>query len=265
MLLLKFKVRTKIMRSKPIVAVSACVKDVDGFANYAVGTKYVDALAEASGVTPLILPALGYGTHAEDVLEMCDGLYLTGSVSNVEPHHYDGQPSDEGTLHDPLRDATTLPLIRRAVENGVPVFAICRGYQEMNVAYGGTLHQKVQDIAGYMDHREDRNQEPDVYFGPAHDINLVEGGLLAEIAGTSSITVNSLHGQGVNRLAPGLEVEATAPDGLIEAFHVKDAKAFAVGVQWHPEWKVMNNTFSRALFERFGEACRQRSNQRNEK
>jgi len=252
------------MRSQPIVAVSACVKEVDGYPNYAVGTKYVDALAEASGVTPLILPALGYGTHAEDVLAMCDGLFLTGSVSNVEPHHYDGEPSDEGTLHDPLRDATTLPLIRRAVEDGVPVFAICRGYQEMNVAFGGSLHQKVHEQPGFMDHREDRSQQPDIYFGPAHDVDLATGGVLAEIAGCVRVTVNSLHAQGVECLAPGLVVEASAPDGLIEAFRVRDAKAYAVGVQWHPEWKVMGNAFSRALFERFGEACRQRANQRHE-
>lgn len=252
------------MRSMPIVAVSACVKNVNDFDNYAVGGWYVDALAEASCVTPLILPAIGYGTHAEDVLEMCDGLYLTGSVSNVEPHHYDGPPSEEGTLHDPLRDATTLPLIRRAVEDGVPVLAICRGFQEMNVAFGGTLYQKVHEVPGYMDHREDRSLPPDVYFGPAHDVDLVEDGLFAEIAGGTQITVNSLHGQGVNRLAPGLEIEARAPDGLIEAFRVKDAKAFAVGVQWHPEWRVMENTFSSALFERFGDACRERAKLRAE-
>ena len=248
----------------PIVAVSACVKKVDGFDNYAVGNKYVDALAQASRVTPLILPAIGYGSHAEDVLEVCDGLYLTGSVSNVEPHHYDGEPSAEGTLHDPLRDATTLPLVRRAVEVGIPVFAICRGFQEMNVAFGGTLHQKVHEVPGLMDHREDRSQTPDVYFGPAHDIALVQGGVLAAIAGKGQVAVNSLHGQGVDRLAPGLEVEARAPDGLIEAFHVKDAKAFAVGVQWHPEWKVMDNEFSRALFKRFGEACQKRAKLRAE-
>ena len=249
----------------PIVAVPACVKSLGGYDNYAVGNKYVDALAQASGVTPLILPAIGYGTHAEDVLDACDGLYLTGSVSNVEPHHYDGEPSAEGTLHDPLRDATTLPLVRRAVEIGIPVFAICRGFQEMNVAFGGTLYQNVHDVPGFMDHREDRDQTPDVYFGPAHDVTLVEGGLLAGLAGQGEVTVNSLHGQGINRLAPGFEIEARAPDGLIEAFHVKGAKAFAVAVQWHPEWKVMDNEFSRALFGRFGEACRERAKLRAEK
>ena len=252
------------MRSMPIVAVSACVKSVDGFDNYAVGVKYVDALAQASGVTPLILPPIGYGTHAEDVLEVCDGLYLTGSVSNVEPHHYDGAPSADGTLHDPLRDATTLPLVRRAVELGIPLFAICRGFQEMNVALGGTLHQKVHEVAGLMDHREDRTLGADVYFGPAHDIELVQGGVLAAIAGQGQVEVNSLHGQGVDRLATGLEIEARAPDGLVEAFRIKDAKAFAIGVQWHPEWKVMDNEFSRALFEAFGHACQERAKRRAE-
>ncbi|PHS79345.1 MAG: gamma-glutamyl-gamma-aminobutyrate hydrolase [Rhodospirillaceae bacterium] len=250
------------MRSQPIVAVSACVKDVDGYLNYAVATKYVDALVEASGVTPLILPALGFGTHCEDVLDMCDGLYLTGSVSNVEPHHYDGAPSANGTLHDAARDATTLPLVLRAIEDGIPVFAICRGFQEMNVALGGTLHQQVHEVEGLNDHREDRTQTPDVYFGPAHDIALTKGGKLSELCNDLTVQVNSLHGQGIDKLADGLEIEARAPDGLVEAFHVKDTKAFALGVQWHPEWKVMENEFSRALFDKFGEACRKRAQDR---
>lgn len=250
------------MRSQPIVAVSACVKDLDGFDNYVVATKYVDALVRASAVTPLILPALGSGAPADDILDMCDGLYLTGSVSNVEPHHYQGAPSAPGTLHDPKRDATTLPMIRRAIEIGVPVFAICRGFQEMNVALGGSLHQRVHEVAGLMDHREDRTQVPDVYYAPVHDVRLQPGGLLHAIAGKDAVKVNSLHGQGVDRLAPDLEVEAVAPDGLIEAFCVKDAKGFALGVQWHPEWKVLEDDFSRAIFEAFGNACRDRAKQR---
>ncbi|PCI39078.1 MAG: gamma-glutamyl-gamma-aminobutyrate hydrolase [Rhodospirillaceae bacterium] len=250
------------MRSQPIVAVSACVKDVDGYENYAVATKYVDALVAASNVTPLILPALGYGTHCEDVLDMCDGLYLTGSLSNVEPHHYDGEPSADGTLHDASRDATTLPLLLRAIENGIPVFAICRGFQEMNVAFGGTLHQRVHEVSNLNDHREDRSQPPDVYFGPAHSIALTKGGKLSELSPDLTVQVNSLHTQGIAALADGLEIEARAPDGLVEAFHVKDAKAFALGVQWHPEWKVMENEFSRALFDKFGEACRKRAQDR---
>ena len=251
------------MRSKPIVAVSACVKDIGGFDYYCVNDKYVDALVKACDVMPIVLPPLGDALGVQDVLEMCDGLYLTGSVSNVEPHHYGGSPSAAGTLHDPRRDATTLPLIRAAVDHGVPLFAICRGYQEMNVALGGSLHQRVHEVPGLMDHREDRSLTPDEYYGPAHDIELTQGGKLAAIAGAARVTVNSLHGQGVERLADALEVEARAPDGLIEAFHVKGAKAFALGVQWHPEWKVMENNFSRAIFERFADACRERANKRS--
>jgi len=250
------------MCAKPVVVVSACIKDVDGYENYAVATKYVDALVEAADVTPLIFPALGSRTGVDDILNLCDGLYLTGSVSNVEPHHYDGVPSAAGTLHDPERDATTLPLIRRAVGADVPVFAICRGYQEMNVAYGGTLHQRLHEVPGLMDHREDRSQPPDVYFGPAHDVDLASGGVLADVAGTTRVTVNSLHAQGIDRLAAGLQVEAVSGDGLVEAFRVTDARVFALGVQWHPEWKVMDTIFSRALFKRFGDACREHQTQR---
>lgn len=250
------------MRSRPIVAVSACVKVIDGFNYYCVGEKYVDNLAVAAEVMPMMLPPLGAALDAHDVMEMCDGLFLTGSVSNVEPRHYAGPPSAPGTLHDPRRDATTLPLIRWAVEMGVPVFAICRGFQEMNVALGGSLHQRVHEVPGLMDHREDRALPVEVYYGPAHEVELTEGGLLAGIAGMTRVKVNSLHGQGVERLAPGLEIEARAPDGLIEAFRVRDARAFALGVQWHPEWKVMENEFSRAIFAAFGEACRERASKR---
>ena len=247
------------MRTKPVVAVSACVKSVEGADSYAVGTKYVDALVSAAGVVPLIVPAIGVdAVGVEALFAMCDGLYLTGSLSNVEPHHYDGAPSAEGTLHDPRRDATTLPLIRHAVEAGVPVFAICRGFQEMNVAYGGTLHQRVQEAPGMMDHREDRSQPAETYYGPAHEVTLAPNGQLASLVGRDRVAVNSLHTQGVDRLAPGLAVEATADDGLIEAFRVENAATFALGVQWHPEWKVMDNPVSKAIFEQFGQACRDR-------
>jgi putative glutamine amidotransferase len=174
----------------------------------------------------------------------------------VEPHHYSGPPSDPGTLHDPARDATTLPLIRKAVAAGVPVLGICRGFQEMNVAFGGTLHQKVHEIEGKRDHREDTSLELDVQYGPAHEVVLAPGGWLGGLIGQDRIQVNSLHSQGIDRLGPGLVAEATAPDGLIEAFRVEQAKAFAIAVQWHPEWKAMSNPFSRALFAAFGAAAR---------
>lgn len=244
------------MRARPLVAVSACVKTVEGFDAHSVGAKYIDALLQAAEVAPLIVPAIGFGAEVQGILKACDGLYLTGSVSNVMPDIYGDPPSVAGTSHDPARDATTLPMIRYAVEHGLPMFAICRGFQEMNVALGGTLHQRVQEVDGYMDHREDQDLPVDLKYAPAHQVALTPGGLLAEIAGETSVRVNSLHGQGIDRLADGLVVEACAPDGLIEAACTSDADAFGVGVQWHPEWNVMDNSFAYNLFARFGAACR---------
>ena len=186
------------------------------------------------------------------------GLF-TGSPSNVEPHLYEGAPSAPGTLHDPARDATTLPLIRKAVRAGVPVFGICRGFQEMNVAFGGTLHQRLHEVPGHLDHRDDETQPLEVQYGPAHDVTLEPGGVLRALALSDTIQVNSLHNQGIDRLGAELAVEARAPDGVIEAFRVRDAQRFALAVQWHPEWKVMSNPFSRALFAAFGQASHERA------
>jgi len=223
---------------------------------HVVGDKYARAVLDAAGCLPLLIPALAEELGLDELLARLDGVMFTGSYSNVEPRHYSGPPSDPGTLHDPARDATTLPLIRKAVAAGVPVLGICRGFQEMNVAFGGTLHQKVHEIEGKQDHREDTSLELDVQYGPAHEVVLAAGGVLAGLTGQDRIQVNSLHSQGIDRLGPGLVAEATAPDGLIEAFRVEQAKAFAIAVQWHPEWKAMSNPFSRALFAEFGAAAR---------
>jgi putative glutamine amidotransferase len=225
---------------------------------HVVGDKYARAVLDAAGSLPLLIPALAEELGLDELLMRLDGIMFTGSYSNVEPHHYSGPPSDPGTLHDPARDATTLPLIRKAVAAGIPVLGICRGFQEMNVAYGGTLHQKVHEIEGRHDHREDTTRELDVQYGPAHEIDLEPGGALQRLTGQDRIQVNSLHAQGIDRLGPGLAVEARAPDGLIEAFRVEHAKAFALAVQWHPEWKAMSNPVSRALFAAFGAAARAR-------
>ena len=227
-----------------------------------VGEKYIDAVATGADGVPVLVPALGPATDWARLLERCDGFLLTGSESNVEPHHYGGPASEPGTLHDANRDATTLPLIERAVAAGVPVLAICRGFQEMNVAYGGTLWQRVHEAEGHLDHRDDESQPLEVQYGPAHDIDLEPGGLLRRITGVDRCRVNSLHWQGVQCLAPGLIVEARAPDGLVEAFRVRDAGTFAVGVQWHPEWQFQTNSVSLALFAAFGDSCRQRASSR---
>jgi putative glutamine amidotransferase len=184
-----------------------------------------------------------------------DGLLLTGSRSNVEPYHYEGEASQPGTLHDPERDALTLPLIRTAIGAGLPVLAICRGIQELNVALGGTLYQRVHEIAGRLDHRAPEGDVARRYAHSAHVVALTPGGMLERLTGERELVVNSLHSQGIDRLAPHLVVEAAAPDGQIEA--VRHAAAdFVLGVQWHPEYRVMENPFSRALFAAFGGACR---------
>jgi putative glutamine amidotransferase len=226
---------------------------------HVVGEKYITAVLDAAGALPLLVPALGRELALEELFNDVDGLLFTGSASNVEPHHYRGDPSAAGTLHDAARDATTLPLIPRAVAAGVPVLGICRGFQEMNVAFGGTLWQKLHEVPGHSVHFEDSTQPLDVQYGPSHEVRLLPGGLLRGLTGEERIQVNSLHHQGVRELGPGLEAEAVAPDGVVEAFRVRDARSFALAVQWHPEWKATDNAFSRALFEAFGKAARNRA------
>ena len=222
-----------------------------------VGEKYATAVRDGANALPMLIPALGDTVDADTVLSRLDGLLLTGSPSNVEPHHYDGEPSRPGTMHDPHRDETTLRLIDRALETGVPMFAICRGYQELNVVLGGSLHHHVEEQPGYHRHNENPDDPLDVQYGPSHEVHLVEGGMLHRLAGTDTVAVNSLHSQGVARLADGVTVEAVADDGLIEGFVVDGATAFALAVQWHPEWKVTENEFSTAIFNAFGDACRE--------
>jgi putative glutamine amidotransferase len=246
-------------RKRPVIGLPADRRMIGDHPFHAVGHKYVRAVVEAADAVPLLIPALGDLVSIDEVLGVVDGLVFTGSPSNVEPMHYSGPASAPGTLHDADRDATTLPLIPAAIERGVPVLGICRGFQEMNVAFGGTLHQKLHEVPGFLDHRDDESQPLEVQYGPAHDVVLEEGGVLRGLAGIDRIRVNSLHGQGVERLADRLAVEARAPDGVIEAFRVRDTRRFALAVQWHPEWQVMSNTFSRALFAAFGAAVRDRA------
>jgi putative glutamine amidotransferase len=246
---------------RPVIGIPADRRMIGPHPFHAVGEKYIAAVVQAADCLPLLIPVLETPLDVTQILAHVDGIFFPGSPSNVEPVRYAGEPSLPGTMHDPHRDATTLSLIPRAVASGVPVLGVCRGFQEMNVAMGGTLHQRVHEIAGLADHREDKEQPLDVQYGPAHEVVLEPGGLLMQIAGADRIQVNSLHGQGVDRLAPGLAVEARAPDGLVEAFRVKSAPTFALAVQWHPEWQVMRNPFSQALFAEFGRAARARISQ----
>ena len=245
--------------ARPLIGIPADRRMVGLHPFHMVGEKYARAVLDAADAAPVLIPALAGELGLEGLLERFDGLLFTGSPSNVEPQHYEGAPSAPGTLHDPARDATTLPLIRKAVGAGVPVLGICRGFQEMNVAFGGTLHQKLHEVPGNLDHRDDESQPLEVQYGPAHEVTLEPGGVLLGLAGgRERIEVNSLHSQGIDRLGTALAIEARAPDGVIEAFRVAAAPHFALAVQWHPEWQAMSDSFSRALFAAFGRASRER-------
>lgn len=261
------------MSSRPVIGIPADRRLLGLHPFHAVGEKYIHAVARASDALPMLVPVLPEPLDPDEWLARVDGLLLTGSPSNVEPHRYGGEPSEPGTLHDPERDATTLAVIPRALELGVPILGICRGFQEINVALGGSLWQKLQEVPGLLDHREDKTAPLDVQYGPAHDVHVEPGGVLAALLPGRGdnpdpgrvggvVRVNSVHAQGVRSLAPALRVEARAPDGLIEAFSVQGSDAFAVAVQWHPEWRVMGNEFSVALFAAFGDAARRRAARR---
>jgi len=241
---------------KPVIGVPADRRLLGSHWFHCVGEKYLAAIADAADAVPLIVPAFGGRLELDTLLERCDGVLLTGSPSNVEPHHYDGPASAPGTWHDPERDATTLPMIPRVVAAGMPLLAICRGFQEMNVAYGGTLHQKLHELPGYLCHKEDESQPLEAQYAAAHAVTLVPDGVMAGLAGRAEIQVNSLHSQGIDRLGSGLVAEALAPDGVIEGIRVANAPGFALGVQWHPEWRALENEFSTALFAAFGAAAR---------
>lgn len=240
--------------SLPLIAIPCCRRQPDQHALHQVGEKYILAGLEASGCLPALIPALGDRMDLDDLISRFDGLLLTGSPSNVEPHHYDGPPPPPDNLTDPDRDATTLPLIRAAIAAGVPVLGICRGHQELNVALGGSLHQEVQEVPGRMDHRSDKTGSAAHKYRLVHPVALTPGGLFHRLAGAETIQVNSLHGQGIDRPAKNLVIEALAPDGQIEGVRLEGAD-FVVGVQWHPEWRVDENAFSINLFKAFGAAC----------
>jgi putative glutamine amidotransferase len=241
-------------KSTPLIGIPVDVRKLDDQPFHVVGEKYITAVADAAGGIPLLIPALD-NLDLADLTQRLDGLLLTGSPSNVAVHHYGGAPDRPDSPQDPARDAVTLPLIRTALRSGLPIFCICRGFQELNVALGGTLHTQVHDQPGRGDHRAPKGSF-DERYGPRHPVRLAPGGAFACLLGTTEIEVNSLHWQGIDRLADDLVAEGWAPDGTIEAVRVKSARAFALGVQWHPEYRALENPVSVALFRAFGEAAR---------
>ena len=240
--------------SRPIVVIPSCSKMIGGLMFDAVGRKYSAAVAEVAECQPLLAPLGQSMADIAAILDVADGILLSGSLSNVEPVHYGTEQPLNPASVDRDRDALTLPLIRTAVERKIPLFAICRGFQEFNVALGGTLHQAVHNVDGHADHREPAVEDMDVKFGPVHPVRLA--GELRKWIGRDEIMVNSLHWQGISKLAAPLVAEAFAADGLIEAIRAPHGNAFSVGVQWHPEWQPGKSPASVELFRRFGAAAR---------
>ncbi len=247
----------------PIVLVSADVREMDGYEWHSAPATYLLAALKGSAAIPLILPSLGADIPLDDVLDRVDGVLLTGARSNVNPDLYGETPTEENGPYDPKRDATTLPLIRRTIERGVPLLAICRGMQELNVALGGTLATEIQTQPGKRDHRAPQSDNQETRFGLAHTITPEPDSCIAAILGPDPVLVNSLHRQAVGTLAPAATIDALAEDGTVEAIRPTNAKGFALATQWHPEYWVASDATSQKLFQAFGDAMRQRMSARD--
>ena len=248
----------------PLVGLPADTYENHGFLFHSLGDKYVRALAEVSMALPVMIPSIIDVLNLDSLLNHFDGILMTGAVSNVHPPLYGEQPSADHEPYDHHRDNSTLQLIRAVVDRGIPLFCICRGFQELNVAMGGSLETELQRGEDRLDHRAQKSDDTDVRYGPRHSIQITSGGMLERMIGKGEIMVNSIHRQGVKSLGSGLNVEAVAPDGVIEAVSVKGAKAFAFGSQWHPEYKAAQNPDSVKLFTAFGDAVRAHARSRQE-
>ena len=264
--------KTKVNFKKPVIGIVCDVikNGANGF--HGAGEKYINAIAHGVNAIPILIPAQSTGEDLDslseffddDFFQQLDGIFFPGSPSNIEPHHYGDELSATPDSHDRQRDGSSLPLIKLAIEKGIPLLAACRGMQEFNVAMGGELYQQLYNHEQFIEHREDKGAVREIQYQPAHEISLSPNGLLAKILGETSHKVNSLHGQGIKTLGENLKVEANAPDGLIEAISYNKNGAFAVGVQWHPEWKFSEDKLSSGLFKAFGEEVYKRFAQKEQ-
>lgn len=249
--------------TKPVVLVPACHRRIGQHHEFHIaGRKYIE-MVRLAGCRALVVPDAALD-ELDSLLDLADGVLLSGSPSNVHPSHFGESVRDPSLGLDLERDAWTLPLIPKLMARGVPLLAICRGAQETNVALGGSLHQAVHEVGDFADHRGDKSAPVEVQYGPSHSVAVESGGVLAGLLDCDRFEVNSLHGQAVNRLGAGLRVEARAPDGVIEAFANPDAPGFNLCVQWHPEWQAATNPVSMKMLQAFGSACRAYQSQRSE-
>jgi putative glutamine amidotransferase len=242
--------------SKPLIGLPSDTYEKDGLLYHSIGDKYLRAVHDVAHCAPVMIPSLGDDQDVDAILDRLDGVIMTGATSNVHPPHFGEQPTTAHEPYDHHRDSSTLRLIRKVLDRKMPLFCICRGFQELNVVFGGTLATEIQETAGRLDHRSPESDDLDVRYGPAHPIDIRKGGLLHRILDETAITVNTVHRQGIARLADGLTAEAHAPDGVVEAVSIDGAGEFALGVQWHPEYKAAGNPHSIKLFEAYGDAAR---------
>ncbi|MEM6463105.1 MAG: gamma-glutamyl-gamma-aminobutyrate hydrolase family protein [Pseudomonadota bacterium] len=253
--------------SRAIVAIPADTREMDGYVWHASPEQYATAALKAADLLAFIVPAFGLDlsgiADVDIILDRVDGVLISGARSNVSPVLYGGEETEADGPYDAERDATSLPLIRRAIDRAIPLLCICRGIQELNVALGGTLQTEIHDIPGNLDHRRPESDDPDVRFGIRKEITLRPGSTLSEMLGEETLRINSLHRQAIGELAPRLRVEATASDGIIEAVTVRDADSFAVGVQWHPEYWAQTNETDARIFKAFGDAVRSHAESKN--
>ena len=247
--------------TRPVIGVIGNAYVIESrYATQLVGTNNLRAVAEVANALPLMFAGSPRVTDIADVLAAVDGVLLTGARANVHPSHFNTEPHVKHEPYDEERDALALPLIAACIACGMPIFGICRGFQEINVALGGSLHPEIRELPGRMNHRMPRlengeiHPDPEVIFADRHDVNLVAGGVFARLLGQDRIRVNSLHGQGILELGRQVVVEGVAEDGTIEAISIADAPGFALGAQWHAEHDPQVNPINRALFQAFGEA-----------
>ncbi|TVQ55652.1 MAG: gamma-glutamyl-gamma-aminobutyrate hydrolase family protein [Rhodobacteraceae bacterium] len=249
------------MRRRPVIGVSGSHLLAEGtYPVQAAGMRNLEAIAEVADCLPIIVPGMPEASEIGELLDLCDGFLLTGGRANVHPSHYGHEETEKHGMFDTGRDGVVLPLVQAAIAEGWPVFGVCRGIQEMNVALGGVLHPEVRELPGKMNHRMPPGEtDPEVIFRKRHVVRLTPGGEFARLLGVSEIVTNSLHGQAIVEWGERVVVEGVAEDGVIEAISVKDAPSFALGVQWHAEWDAENDPVHRALFEAFGSAARARA------
>ena len=249
---------TKSPLRKPVVLMPMGAQERAGHDYQVMTKKYMRPLVEHACCTPVLVPSCFGSDDIEQYLSMADGIYLTGAGSNIDPALYGQDNLTPEKTQDQDRDRFDLPLIHAALGLGLPLFVICRGMQELNVALGGDLHQKLYAIPDMLEHREDYGASVEQQYADVHKVKIVPGTWFAGLMQATEISVNSLHGQGIKTLGCGLEALAHAEDGLIEALHLPHYKQFSLGVQWHPEWQAAHNPYSIRMFSAFGDACRQR-------